>query len=36
MCEYIIINNNFGSPFLDYEDSTEETNNYISNLKLDV
>ena len=34
--EKSFINNNFGSPFLDYEDSTEETNNYISNLKLDI
>lgn len=34
--EKSFINNNFGSPFLDYEDSTEETIRYISNLKLDV
>ena len=34
--EKSFINNNFGSPFLDYEDSTEETINYISNLKLDI
>jgi len=34
--EKSFINNNFGIPFLDYEDSTEETNNYISNLKLDI
>ena len=32
--EKSFINNNYGSPFVDYEDSTEETNNYISNLKL--
>ena len=34
--EKSFINNNYGSPFVDYEDSTEETNNYISNLKLDI
>lgn len=32
--EKSFINNNYGSAFVDYEDSTEETNNYISNLKL--
>jgi hypothetical protein len=34
--EKSFINNNYGSPFVDYEDSTEETINYISNLKLDI
>ncbi len=32
--EKCFINQNFGSPFIDYEDSTEETNNYIENKKL--
>jgi len=34
--EKSFINNNFGIQFLDYEDSTEETNNYISTLKLNI
>ncbi len=34
--EKAVINENFGSPFVDYEDSTKETIDYISNLKLDV
>ena len=34
--EKSFINPNFDSPFIDYEDSTEETTKYISNLKLDI
>jgi hypothetical protein len=34
--EKSFINPNFDSPFVDYEDSTEETITYISNLKLDI